>query len=79
MPQVIVIDCAPFTSRPDEVLPMALRNTVLTPRESTSRSFGEWIFEYNDIAPDVWKTTREIVGRNLEEMYNVGVIRYAEW
>ena len=24
MSQVIVLDCAPFTSRPDEVLPMAL-------------------------------------------------------
>ena len=77
--QTIVLDAPPFSTRPDELLPIALKGTSLPPREANTRIFGAWEFDYSDIDRETWSVARKILQTNITELYNQGLIRYGSW
>lgn len=78
--QQIEIDVAPFSGpRPDELLSSVLQDTALPLRQSTSRIFGCWLFDYTDIDPEVYAEARPIIEKNLRQLYDSGMIRYGSW
>ena len=77
--QTIVLDAPPFSTRPDELLLIALKGTSLAPREANTRIFGAWEFDYSDIDSETWNVARKVLQENITELYNQGLIRYGSW
>ncbi len=79
MNQTIELDCAPGAIRPGNLLPGVIEGTGLEIRESVSRFFGNWIFDYNDIDPTKWKEIQPTLKQRITALYNAGHIRYGSW
>ena len=74
--QCIELDCEPFRTRPDAYLPFVLSGTNLPIQEATSKVFGSWVFEYNNILKEEWKKALPIIQKNVRTLYSSGCIRY---
>ncbi len=77
--QTIELDCPPGDPRPGDLIEDIIKNTGLPLRESVSRSFGCWTWDYNDIDPEIWKKVNDTLKERIEKLYNNGVIRYGSW
>jgi hypothetical protein len=56
-------------------MPALLRGTGIPMRDSVSRLFGIWEWDYNDIPREVWEAAVPIIMRRLRRHYRNGVIR----
>ena len=77
----LIIDCAPFSKRPNDVLENILINTKININDFkiTSKSFGEWIFKlYKDKDKEYLEELPNIIEK-LKDNYNNGNIRFAEY
>ena len=77
--QTIELDCAPGYPRPGDLIEGVIKDTGLPQRETVSRLFGEWTWDYSDIDPKVWLTAKPILKERITKLYNDGLIRYGSW
>ena len=81
MSHTIVLDCAPGSMRPDDVLKLVLDNTELTSDDFviTSKLFGSWTFELNENKNEIYLKHKSAIGETIKKMFEHGFIRYGEW
>ncbi len=73
--QEIHVECPPGDPRPGDLMPELLRGTGIPLRDSVSRLFGHWEWDYNDISREVWDAAVPIIMGRLTRLYRDGVIR----
>ena len=79
MEQTIELDCAPGYPRPGNLIAGVIKGTGLKKRETVSRFFGNWIWDYSDVDPETWKKVQPILKERITALYNEGLIRYGSW
>ncbi len=79
MEQSIELDCPPGLPRPGDLIGWVIEGTGLELRESCSRLFGNWKWDYSDVDPEVWLKVKPILQERIEKLYHAGVIRYGSW
>jgi hypothetical protein len=77
--QTIEIDCPPGSPRPGDLIEGVIKGTGLSLRDSSSSFMGCWMWDYNDINPDVWKEIQIILEERLTKLYDNGTCRYCSW
>ena len=77
--QTIEIGCPPGYPRPGDLLPDVVEGTGLGVRESCSRLFGDWTFDYSDVPKEIWDKANPIIEKRLRDLYNKGIARYVGW
>ena len=77
--QTIELDCAPGGIRPGDLILGVLEGTGLEVRETTSRSFGNWVWDYSDVSKDVWDAAQPILEKRITALYKARRIRYGSW
>lgn len=77
--QFVELDCEPFAPRPDLFLALAIEGTDLCPTEASSKLFGCWRFEYNDVPSEMWRSIQPVLKQNITRLYEEGKIRYGSW
>ena len=77
--QVIELDCWPGDPRPGDLIDGVIKGTGLPSRKDVSRFFGEWTWDYSDIAKDVWEKARPILGKRIKALHRRGLIRFGSW
>ena len=77
----IVIDCAPFQSRPDSILKSILEGTQLSINDFVKESalYGSWTFIPLKEKESLYLENQKLIGEILTKCYNSGQIRSAEW
>lgn len=77
--QTIELDCPPGSPRPGDLIAGVIKGTGLPKRETVSRFFGCWTWDYSDIAPDVWAKAKPTLQKRITALYESGLIRYGSW
>ena len=77
--QTIELDCPPGHPRPGDLIAGVINGTGLPKRETISRFFGNWRWDYSDIDPKVWAKIRPILKERVTMLYDIGQIRYGSW
>jgi len=77
--QTIELDCPPGHPRPGDLIDYVIAGTGLPKRETVSRVFGNWKWDYNDIPEEKWKEIQPILGERIRNLYEKGIIRYGSW
>jgi hypothetical protein len=77
--QTIELDCAPGNPRPSDLLPGVIKDTGLTYRDPVSIFFGNWTWDYSDIAAEEWQKIKPTLKERITFLYNKGLIRYGSW
>jgi hypothetical protein len=77
--QTLEIGCPPGSPRPGDLYPGVIEGTGLPTRESVSRCFGDWTWNYSDIDPELWKKAQPVLKERLSKLYDDGTVRYASW
>jgi len=77
--QTIELDCPPGHPRPGDLYPGVIEGTGLPPRETVSRFFGNWTWDYNDLPRSEWERVQPILKQRITALYERGVIRYGSW
>lgn len=77
--QTIELDCAPGGIRPGGLIGSVIAGTGLPERDPVGMLFGNWTWDYSDVAPDVWEAARPVLKARIEALYAAGVIRYGSW
>lgn len=77
--QTIEIDCDPCSPRPDTYYKEVIKDTGLEERETVSRVFGNWTWDYNDVPKEVFDKAKPILKERLTKLYNEGKVRYCSW
>ena len=77
--QQIELDCPPGLTRPDTLLPSAIKNTNLSFKDPVNKSFGCWTYDYSEIDPKEWEQYVPKLQENITKLYNAGKIRYGAW
>jgi hypothetical protein len=77
--QTIELDCAPGGMRPGDLIGGVIEGTGLQSRESVSRFFGNWTYDYSDVDPKEWERIREIIVPRIIALHKSGLIRYGSW
>jgi len=79
MEQSIELDCAPGMVRPGQLIKGVIFETGLPEREPVAKTFGNWKWRYDDIAPEVWAEIQPTLKARITELYHGGSIRYGSW
>lgn len=77
--QTIELDCPPGWPRPGDLIDEVIKDTGLPKRESVSRLFGQWTWDYSEVPEDHWKKVQPILKERITVLYNSGMIRYGSW
>lgn len=77
--QTIELDCPPGAPRPGDLIEGVIKDTGLPLRETVSRCFGNWKWDYSDIQKDVWEKAKPILKERITKLYDNQVIRYGSW
>lgn len=79
--QTIELDCEPCSPRPDSYIEGVMKDSGVDydGRETVSRLFGCWTWDFSDIAPETWAKASPIIGERIEALYQSGAIRYGSW
>ena len=77
----LVIDCAPGSTRPNDILKELAEGLGLTEEDFTvtSKSFGSWTFSIDGENANKCRENIIYIKDFLTSAYNCGRIRYAEW
>ena len=65
--------------RPGDLIQGVIAGTGLPLRNTSSRCFGNWTYDYSDIAQEVWDKIKPILRDRITSLYERGVIRYGSW
>jgi hypothetical protein len=77
--QTIELDCPPGYPRPGDLIAGVIGGTGLESRETISRLFGNWVWDYHDVPPEKWEEIKPTLGERITKLYNNGIIRYGSW
>lgn len=77
--QTIELDCEPGNPRPGDLIGAVIADTGLPERETVSRFFGNWTWDYTDIPAEDWAKAKPVLKERITALYNRGVIRYGSW
>ena len=77
--QYIEIDCPPGPPRPGDLIESVIKDTGLPSRETVSRFYGNWTWDYKDIPLEVWEKARPILKKRLTKLYKQNIARYVSW
>jgi hypothetical protein len=77
--QTIELDCPPGAPRPGDLIAGVIEGTGLDDREPSTKFFGTWTWDYEDVSPEVWEKARPILRERITALYGAGVIRYGSW
>ena len=77
-PQMIELDCAPGWLRPGDLIGEVIKD-LLPERETVSRFFGNWTWDYSDIPADKWAEIRPTLKERVAKLYSSDRIRYGSW
>lgn len=77
----IILDCYPGVIRPNNVLENILESTQLSISDFNvvSKFFGAWTFELAEDKQEIFKNYENLIISKITDVYNKGLIRYAEW
>lgn len=73
--QEIHLECPPGDQRPGDLMQELLRGTGIPLRDSESRLFGHWEWDYNDISSEVWEAAVPTIMRRMARLHKDGIIR----
>lgn len=79
MAKIIVIDCAPFTARPDTYMSKICIEADIPMVEAGLKFFGVWCFDYSNLNDEDWLKLRGVAKNRLSDYYAKGLIRYGNW
>lgn len=79
MEQSIELDCAPGYPRPGDLIGEVIKGLDLPEKETCSRVFGNWKWDYSEIAPEKWSEVRPFLKARIKALYDRGTIRYGSW
>lgn len=77
--QEIELDVPPLQPRPDTLLLKAIEGTGLPIRAASSKIFGCWTFNYDDVDHSLWEHYQPKLKENITRLYDNGHIRYGSW
>lgn len=77
--QIIELDCAPGGTRPGDLYPGVIEGTGLEVRGTTSRTFGNWIWDYSDVPKEIWDAAQPTLEKRITALYKAHRIRYGSW
>ena len=77
--QTIELDCPPGSPRPEDLIGKVIEGTGLPERDTVSRFFGNWTWDYNDVPKEIWGRIQPILKERITKLYDAGVIRYGSW
>ena len=77
--QTIELDCSPGYPRPGDLIEGVIEDTGLTKRETSSRVFGCWMWDYGDVDEETFAKAKPIVKERIKALYDRGTIRYGSW
>ena len=77
--KTIQLDCDPFSPRPDTFIGDVIKGTGLEKRETISRLFGNWTWDYSDVSDETWKKIKPTLERRIRKLFEEGFIRYGSW
>jgi hypothetical protein len=78
-PQTIELDCAPGAPRPGDLIAGVLKGSGLEVRETVSRLFGNWVWDYSDVPAVTWAELQPLFKERITRLYKMGKIRYGSW
>jgi hypothetical protein len=73
--QEIHLECPPGEPRPGDLIAELIRDTGLPLRDASSRLFGNWEWDYSDIARTVWEKAVPLIERRMTDLYGRSIIR----
>ncbi len=77
--QMIELDCPPGNPRPGDLIAGVIEGTGLPLRDHILVLFGNWMWDYSDISPDIWNNIQPIIKERITNLYYNGIIRYGSW
>lgn len=77
--QTIDLDCAPGSPRPGDLIGDVIAGTGLPLRDTVSRLFGNWTWDYSDVSPAVWEEAKPLLKERITKLFESGAIRYGSW
>lgn len=77
--QTVELDCAPGFPRPGHLIGGVIEGTGLPEKESESRIFGKWTWDYSEVDPELWKQARPVLKERIKALFEKGLIRYGSW
>ena len=72
--QIIELDCKPGDPRQGDLIDGVIEGTELPSRKEDSKFFGSWIWNYSDIAKDVWEQAKPLLAERITILYRLGLI-----
>lgn len=78
-PQTIMLDCPPGNPRPGDLIDSVIKGTGLPKRDTVSRLFGNWTWDYSDIPQEKWEKAQATLKERITKLYISGAIRYGSW
>lgn len=79
MTKTIELDCTPGDPRPGDLISGVIEGTGLVQKETCSRFFGNWTWDYKEVSDEEWSIIRPILKERITKLYNNGMIRYGSW
>ena len=79
MEKSIELDCAPGEPRPGDLIAGVIKGTGLMEKETESRLFGNWRWDYSEVSDDEWEKIRPVLKERIKRLYDNGIIRYGSW
>ena len=77
--QSINLDCPPGCPRPGDLIAGVIKGLGLKKKDTVSRFFGNWIWDYSEVSEKKWKAVQPTLKERIEKLYHQGVIRYGSW
>lgn len=76
----IELDCPPGSPRPGDLIEGVIKGLGLPwPKETTSRCFGNWKWEWPEVDWERWKEIQPILKERIRKLLDQGLIRYGSW
>jgi hypothetical protein len=81
MPSILILDCPPGATRPNDVLKEILYGLELNEKDFVvvSKGFGEWTFQVSSEKEDYYVSQLPVIVPRIKNAYDTGMIRYADW
>ena len=70
--QEIELDCPPGDPRPNDLIEEVIKDTGLPSRESSGILSGHALWDYSDIAPEIWQKATPTIIQRIRELYRRG-------
>lgn len=80
MEKSIELDCPPGDPRPGDLIEDVIKGLDLPwPKETVSRVFGNWRWEWPEVSNERWQEIRPTLALRITALFENGIIRYGSW